>query len=145
MNDQFVVKDKMMISFAKALESRISRTAHHCKQTVQQVHCSHSLMEVKNEAGIRTFETYLTMASQPHSILNGVANASVPNQPKQQNTMPVMNNPVNTKLAICANVKDEAPYLAEWIEHHKLIGFDSILLYNDGSTDDTQCILDAYA
>jgi hypothetical protein len=48
-------------------------------------------------------------------------------------------------LAICAIVKDEAPYLAEWIEHHKLIGFDYILLYNDGSTDDTQCILDAYA
>mmetsp|Transcript_36842 Transcript_36842/g.66244 ORF Transcript_36842/g.66244 Transcript_36842/m.66244 type:complete len:423 (-) Transcript_36842:41-1309(-) len=49
------------------------------------------------------------------------------------------------KLAICAFVKDEAPYLAEWIEHHKMIGFDSILLYNDNSTDDTQCVLDAYA
>ena len=49
------------------------------------------------------------------------------------------------KLAICAIVKDEAPYLVEWIEHHTLIGFDSILLYNDGSADDTQCVLDAYA
>ena len=49
------------------------------------------------------------------------------------------------KLAICAIVKDEAPYLAEWIEHHKSIGFDFILLYNDKSADDTQCVLDAYA
>ena len=26
-----------------------------------------------------------------------------------------------------------------------MIGFDSILIYNDNSTDDTQCVLDAYA
>lgn len=49
------------------------------------------------------------------------------------------------KLGICAIVKDEGPYLSEWIEHHKLIGFDTILLYNDHSTDDTQCVLDSYA
>ena len=35
--------------------------------------------------------------------------------------------------------------LDEWIEHHKSIGFDFILLYNDKSADDTQCVLDAYA
>jgi glycosyltransferase involved in cell wall biosynthesis len=58
---------------------------------------------------------------------------------------PIILETANTKMAICAIVKDEAPYLAEWIEHHKLIGFDYILLYNDGSTDDTQCVLDAYA
>ena len=52
---------------------------------------------------------------------------------------------LNIKLVICAIARDEAPYLSEWIEHHKLIGFDTILLYNDHSTDDTQCVLDAYA
>lgn len=41
--------------------------------------------------------------------------------------------------------RNEAPYLREWIEYHKMIGFDKILLMNDNSTDDTQCILDAYA
>jgi len=49
------------------------------------------------------------------------------------------------KFAICAWVRNEAPYMAKWIEHHALIGFDSLLLYNDHSTDDTQCVLDAYA
>ena len=41
--------------------------------------------------------------------------------------------------------RNEAPYLREWIEYHRLIGFDSFLLMNDNSNDDTQCILNDYA
>ena len=41
--------------------------------------------------------------------------------------------------------RNEAPYLREWIEYHRLIGFDAFLLLDDGSTDDTPCILQAYA
>lgn len=41
--------------------------------------------------------------------------------------------------------RNEAPYLHEWIEYHRMIGFEAFLLMNDNSTDDTQCILDAYA
>ena len=40
---------------------------------------------------------------------------------------------------------NEAPYLKEWIEYHRMIGFDSFILMNDRSKDSTQCILDAYA
>lgn len=40
---------------------------------------------------------------------------------------------------------NEAPYLREWLEYHLLIGFDAFFILNDGSDDDTQCILDAYA
>lgn len=43
---------------------------------------------------------------------------------------------------ICRN---EAPYLKEWIEYHRMIGFKSFLLMNHNSTDDTQCLLDEYA
>ena len=49
------------------------------------------------------------------------------------------------RLVICATVKDEALYLAKWIEHHRSIGFDRLLLYDDGSADVTRCVLDAYA
>ena len=40
--------------------------------------------------------------------------------------------------------RNEALYLKEWIEHHRMMGFDSFILFNDQSTDSTQCILDAY-
>lgn len=51
------------------------------------------------------------------------------------------------KLVICTRIRNEAPYLREWIDHHRMIGFDSFLILNDKSTDDgaTQCLLDAYS
>eukprot|EP00559_Dactyliosolen_fragilissimus_P006803 CAMPEP_0184871596 /NCGR_PEP_ID=MMETSP0580-20130426/40812_1 /TAXON_ID=1118495 /ORGANISM="Dactyliosolen fragilissimus" /LENGTH=209 /DNA_ID=CAMNT_0027374279 /DNA_START=596 /DNA_END=1222 /DNA_ORIENTATION=- len=67
---------------------------------------------------------------------------------KDEDKTQTYNNDTTThelKFAICAWVRNEAPYMAKWIEHHALIGFDSLLLYNDHSTDDTQCVLDAYA
>ena len=39
------------------------------------------------------------------------------------------------KLEICAIVKNEARYIAEWLEYHLMIGFDHIDLYDNGSED----------
>ena len=47
-------------------------------------------------------------------------------------------------LAICAIFKDEAPYLREWIEFHRIVGFDRFYLYQNGSDDDWQFILQPY-
>jgi hypothetical protein len=38
-------------------------------------------------------------------------------------------------LAICALFKNEAKYLKEWIEYHRLIGVDHFYLYDNGSKD----------
>ncbi|MDV0441930.1 glycosyltransferase family 92 protein [Methanorbis furvi] len=46
-------------------------------------------------------------------------------------------------LSIVAVIKDEAPYLREWIEFHKLIGVDKFYLY-DAATDNTKEILAPY-
>jgi len=45
------------------------------------------------------------------------------------------------KVAICAIVKDERRYLAEWIAYHSVIGFDHFFLYDNGSSDTTLAIL----
>ena len=47
-------------------------------------------------------------------------------------------------LAICAIIKDEGPYLREWIEYHKLHGVDKIYIYDNESADDTVQILAPY-
>mmetsp|Transcript_28061 Transcript_28061/g.59242 ORF Transcript_28061/g.59242 Transcript_28061/m.59242 type:complete len:486 (-) Transcript_28061:52-1509(-) len=52
---------------------------------------------------------------------------------------------LSPRYVICTRVRNEAPYLREWIEYHRMIGFDTFLILNDKSTDDTQCILNAYA
>ncbi len=40
-------------------------------------------------------------------------------------------------LSICAIVRHEAPYIAEWIEFHRLVGVQRFYLYDDASDDDT--------
>jgi glycosyltransferase involved in cell wall biosynthesis len=40
-------------------------------------------------------------------------------------------------LAICAIVRNEGPYIREWITFHRLVGVQEVFLYDDGSDDDT--------
>ena len=47
-------------------------------------------------------------------------------------------------LAICAVYRDEAPYLREWIEFHRLVGVERFYLYNNLSTDDHREVLAPY-
>ena len=47
-------------------------------------------------------------------------------------------------LAIVAIMKNEGPYLREWIEFHKLMGVEKFYLYDNESNDDTQDILKPY-
>jgi hypothetical protein len=47
-------------------------------------------------------------------------------------------------LAACAIYRDEADYLAEWIEFHRLVGFERFYLYNNLSSDNHRNALDSY-
>lgn len=48
------------------------------------------------------------------------------------------------KYLICAIIKNEHRYLAEWIEHHLSIGFDDIYLFEDFGSDSHKEITDKY-
>lgn len=47
-------------------------------------------------------------------------------------------------LSICAIFQNEAPYLKEWIEFHRLQGVEQFYLYNNQSTDDYLSVLKPY-
>lgn len=49
-----------------------------------------------------------------------------------------MSDPTSVLVAVA---KDEGPYLWEWVAHHKAIGFDEIILFQNDSTDGTDEIL----
>lgn len=40
-------------------------------------------------------------------------------------------------LGICAIVKNEGPYIHEWLSYHRAIGVERFTIFNNGSTDDT--------
>jgi glycosyl transferase family 92 len=44
-------------------------------------------------------------------------------------------------LSICAIYRDEAPYLREWVEFHRLVGVERFFLYDNGSVDDHHSML----
>ena len=47
-------------------------------------------------------------------------------------------------LSICAIYRDEARYLQEWIEFHRLVGVERFFLYDNQSTDDHAEVLAPY-
>lgn len=52
--------------------------------------------------------------------------------------------PYKYNLSVCAIFQDEAPYLKEWIEYHRILGVEHFWLYNNNSQDDFFDILDPY-
>lgn len=48
------------------------------------------------------------------------------------------------EVAIGAIMKDEGPYLKEWLDFHILVGIKKFFLYDNGSTDNTLEILKPY-
>ncbi len=48
------------------------------------------------------------------------------------------------QLSLCCIIKNEARYLAEWIEYSKLIGVSRFYLYDHNSTDNTHAALAPY-
>jgi hypothetical protein len=48
------------------------------------------------------------------------------------------------RLTICAIFNNEAPFLKEWIEFHKMQGCEHFYLYNNGSTDNFLQVLHPY-
>jgi hypothetical protein len=49
------------------------------------------------------------------------------------------------RTCLIAAVRDEGPFLLEWIAHHLVLGFDRIVVASNNSTDGTHELLDAMA
>lgn len=47
-------------------------------------------------------------------------------------------------VSLCAIFKNEAPYLKEWIEFHKIVGVAHFYMYNNNSEDDFLSVLQPY-
>lgn len=48
------------------------------------------------------------------------------------------------ELSACAVIKNEAKYIKEWIEFHRIVGVEHFYLYNNGSTDRIYKVLRPY-
>ncbi len=55
--------------------------------------------------------------------------------------IPAIADGARAGLALAAIVKDEAPYLREWLEFHLMLGVRRVHIYDNGSTDETPDVL----
>jgi hypothetical protein len=51
---------------------------------------------------------------------------------------------LDSYLTVGAIFRDEAPYLAEWIAFHRLVGADHFVLYDNGSADAPEGVLEPF-
>ncbi len=56
----------------------------------------------------------------------------------------VYNNKEELYLSVASIIQNEGSYLEEWIEFHRLAGFEHFILYDNNSTDNTVEILQKY-
>ena len=49
------------------------------------------------------------------------------------------------RAAVCALVKDEGHIMGEWLSYHLALGFDAVIVLDNGSTDDTAAVANAAA
>jgi hypothetical protein len=45
---------------------------------------------------------------------------------------------------VCATFRNDADYLREWIEYHRVLGAEKFVLFNNNSVDDFRSVLDPY-
>lgn len=55
-----------------------------------------------------------------------------------------MDNTFKYNLTFTTIIKNEAPYIEEWIQFHLLVGVEKFYIYDNGSTDNTYEILKKY-
>ncbi|WP_370284812.1 glycosyltransferase family 2 protein [Pseudooceanicola nanhaiensis] len=88
---------------------------------------------------IRKYQEILRSPFRPHNRLGSVDEETpgTPYAPAPARTP----GPGSSGNLIVACMKDEAPYVLEWIAYHRAIGFDTFLIYTNDCSDGTDAIL----
>jgi len=54
------------------------------------------------------------------------------------------NDKFENTLSIVVMIKNEAEYITEWLEYHKLVGVDKFIIYDNNSEDNIKSVLQPY-
>ena len=82
----------------------------------------------------------LSSQFRPHNNLGAVNEAEL--AAAYPPMKPRLLNPGSTGNVIVGCMKNEAPYIVEWIAYHRAIGIDNFLIYTNGCDDSTSDLLD---
>ncbi|MGR3322731.1 MAG: glycosyltransferase family 2 protein [Pseudooceanicola sp.] len=91
------------------------------------------------DMAVRKFQEIARSPFRPHNRLGAVNEEELAAAfaPAPARDLP----PGSTGNVIVGCMKNEAPYILEWIAYHRAVGFDSFLIYTNDCTDGTDAIL----
>ena len=91
-------------------------------------------------AGVRL---YTLSGSVPIAMQTKSEGCSSELEPTPQQRKEAVGQTLSATLVTC--VKNEASYLLEWIAFHRVYGFDTLIIYDNESTDNTRALLEPLA
>lgn len=91
-----------------------------------------------NEQARQVLAAYVGTPFWPHNRVSSLPEAA------EQPPFPSTPGPLTNSL-IVACMKNEAPYILEWVAYHRAIGIDHFLIFTNDCTDGTNEILDRLA
>ena len=102
-------------------------------------------MKIMSPLALEKFASLQTSSFKPHNRLGRVneEDLAAPFEPAYP-TAPAPVRPLpagSTGRVIVGCMKNEAPYILEWIAYHRAVGFDTFLIYTNDCTDGTDKIL----
>ena len=100
---------------------------------------SDAALRIMPDLAVQKFGELLRSPFRPHDRLGDVDETTV--APAYPPAAPRDLAKGSTGNLIVACMKDEAPYLLEWIAHHRAVGFDSFLIYTNNCSDGTEALL----
>lgn len=83
---------------------------------------------------------YIYLALQCAAIATEEYNSIVWNPfaqhlPDCRKSYPIIKKKTSKKAIVCPMIRDEQGFLAEWIAYHEMHGFDHIIVFDHGSSD----------
>jgi hypothetical protein len=101
---------------------------------------SDSAQKVMTPLALKNFEMLQGSPFRPHNDM-GALDETAPADPYPEvRRRPLPEGSSGTVIVGC--MKNEAPYIVEWIAYHRAIGVDNFLIYTNGCEDGTAEILD---
>jgi hypothetical protein len=97
-----------------------------------------------NTVSFSRLDNLNTLVFFEHSHLRSKNNHSSPSNTATKYSIMSNHIPDHVELAVSTLVLNQGMYLREWIEFHKLMGFQLFLIFDDNSTDNTVEVLREY-
>jgi hypothetical protein len=101
---------------------------------------SASARELMPPLAVQNFEKLRTSSFAPHNKMGSVNEEEL--APAYSEITPRKLPKGNSGNVIVGCMKNEAPYIVEWIAYHRAMGIDNFLIYTNGCEDGTSEILD---